>query len=125
MCCSSCRSRLPSMTELVGPQIEVGAIVILHCNNPKEKIWGVLCRLDLVGVAIRGLDLNSIEDWFEQERSGGNRFIGPSTQLVPMHRVECLYLDESSPTFVSYHQRFSAALEREVHELLLEQEGSQ
>jgi hypothetical protein len=99
-------------------QIEVGSLVILHCAQPKEKIWGVLVRIDAIGIVIRGLDLSSVEDWLEQERQQAEPMIGPSTQLVPMHRVERIYLDESTPVIDSYSDRYRAACGIDVRDAL-------
>ena len=48
--------------------IEPGSLVVINCSNPREKFWGLLIRLDPVGAVIRGLDLNSVEDWLRQEQ---------------------------------------------------------
>jgi methylmalonyl-CoA/ethylmalonyl-CoA epimerase len=89
-------------------KIEGGSLVILHCVSPKEKLWGVLIRADSVGMVIRGLELGSVEDWLQQEKQQGEPLIGPSTQLIPMHRVERVYLDESTPVIMSYGDRYAA-----------------
>ena len=51
--------------------VDNGSLVVIHCANPREKMWGVLQRLDKAGVVIRGLDLESVEDWLRQEKAGG------------------------------------------------------
>ena len=86
--------------------IEVGSLVILHCGNPREKMWGLLVRLDGVGVAVRGLDLDSVEDWLRQERVDGERMIGPTTFFLPMSRVLRIDLDESTTVIDSYGDRY-------------------
>ena len=35
--------------------IAEGSLVILHCGNPREKMWGLLVRLDGVGVVVGGV----------------------------------------------------------------------
>jgi len=57
--------------------IDSGSLVIVHCTNPREKMWGVLLKLDAVGAVIRGMDLNTVEDWLHQEKAGGQALIGP------------------------------------------------
>ena len=101
-----------------------GALVILHCGNPREKMWGLVKRLDEVGVVLRGLDLDSVEDWFRQERAGVESLIGPTTFFVPMHRVLRIDLDESGPAIESYGDRFAAACGRDVREALRERPGN-
>ncbi len=104
------------MPEITG--IEAGSLVILHCQNPKEKLWGALVRLDTVGTVIRGLDLNSVEDWMRQERDGSDRLIMPTTQFYPMHRIERMYLDESSAAFEGFGDRFRATCGHDASDAL-------
>jgi hypothetical protein len=103
--------------------VEVGSLVILHCGNPREKMWGLLMRLDAVGVVIRGLDLDSVEDWLLQERVGGERMIGPTTFFLPMARVLRIDLDESTTAVDSYGDRYRTSCGREVRDALLDQAG--
>ncbi len=98
--------------------IEPGAMVVVSCQSPKEKLWGQLLRLDVVGAVVRGLDLGSVEDWLHQEREGGERLIAPSTLFVPMHRVERIYLDESGALAPSFADRYAEACGRDVREAL-------
>jgi len=104
--------------------ISEGALVILHCGNPREKMWGVVTRLDAVGVVLRGLDLASVEDWLRQERSGAVSLIGPTTFFVPMNRVLRIDLEESGPAVESYGDRYTAACGRDVREALQERPGN-
>ncbi len=97
-----------------------GALVLMHCGSPREKLWGLLLRLDAVGVVLRGLDLNSVEDWMRQESGGGEDLISPSTLFVPMHRVERLYLDERSGVAESIAERFRAMTGRDARDVLEE-----
>ena len=97
---------------------EPGAMVVVSCQSPREKLWGRLLRLDGVGVVVRGLDLGSVEDWLRQERAGGEGFITPSTVFVPMHRVERVFLDESGPLAKSFADRYAETCGRDVREAL-------
>ncbi len=98
-----------------------GSLVLMHCANPREKLWGVVLRLDAVGVVVRGLDLNSVEDWMRQESGDRERLIGPSTVFIPMHRVERLYLDERAGGAESLAERFRSLTGRDAREALTEQ----
>lgn len=98
---------------------DVGALVIVHCRDPREKMWGVLVRLDPVGLVLRGLDLDSVEDWLRQERSGGERLIAPSTCFLPTHRISRVDLDESGVAVDSYGDRYAEACGRDVREALM------
>jgi len=101
------------------PTIEVGSLVVVHCTNPREKHWGLLVRMDGLGVVLRGLDLESVEDWLAQERSGGDPLIAPSTFFVPTHRMIRLDLDESGPVVAGYGDRFARQCDRDVVQALI------
>ena len=98
--------------------IGVDSLVIVHCCNPREKMWGAVVSLDSTGVVLRGLEIESVEDWLRQERAGSDSSIGPTTFFLPMHRVVRIDLDESSPVVESYGDRFRAACGRDVREAL-------
>jgi hypothetical protein len=98
--------------------VHSGSVVIVHCGNPREKMWGVVVRLDSAGVVIRGLDLDSVEDWLRQERLGDDPQMGPTTFFVPMHRVLRIDLDESAGAVEGYADRYEAACGRDVRESL-------
>ena len=87
------------------------SLVIVHCGNPREKMWGVVVRLD------------AVEDWIRQERAGSDKLIGPTTFFVPMHRVLRIDLDDDTPVVESYHNRFATASGRDALEALLETSG--
>jgi len=103
--------------------IGTGSLVIVNCGSPREKMWGSIVQLDLSGVVIRGLEIESVEDWLQQERSAGEGLIGPSTFFIPMHRVVRIDLDESRGVIESFGDRFRAACGRDVRDVLFESEG--
>ncbi len=96
-----------------------GSLVVLHCSNPREKMWGVVLRLDATGIVLRGLDLASVDDWMRQLKASSEISIGPSTFFVPMHRVLRVDLDESGPAVESYADRFRNDTGRDVREELM------
>ena len=101
------------------PLVEAGSLVVVCCTAPREKLWGVVLRIDQLGVVVRGLDLNSVEDWLRQELAGAEALIGPSTVFVPMHRVERIYLDESSGAAEGIGDRYRRATGADVRDALL------
>jgi hypothetical protein len=86
--------------------IRPGAIVIVHLINPTEKFLGVLQELGVAGVALRGINLATFDDWMGQAVRGKQQTLGLSTMFVPLFRVERVYLDEPVGEVESYRQRF-------------------
>jgi hypothetical protein len=87
--------------------IRPGAIVLVHLINPTEKFWGVLLGLEVTGVTLRGINVESFDDWMAQANRGIDQTLGLSTMFVPLFRVERVYLDEPVGEVESYGQRFS------------------
>ena len=83
-----------------------GALVIVHLANPTEKFWGVLERLEPVGVIYRGLSLSVFEEWMIEVARGEQPTLGLATMFVPLFRVERIFLDEQVGEVESYRQRF-------------------
>ncbi|MBZ0113709.1 MAG: hypothetical protein K8J08_14685 [Thermoanaerobaculia bacterium] len=94
-----------------------GSFVVFHLDQPSEKLWGILDRLGPEGVTLRGISLNSFDDWVRgivrQEET-----LGLSTQFVPLTRVRTLYLDEQVGTVESYCARFQRAVGYSVEQHL-------
>lgn len=87
---------------------ERGAIVIVNLVNPKEKFWGVLQSLSAVGMTIRGINLDSFEDWVRQIARGQEeeQTLDLATMFVPLFRLERLFLDEAVGSVQSYADFF-------------------
>ena len=95
-----------------------GAVVIVHLANPTEKFWGVLERLEPVGVTYRGLSLDVFEDWMIEIARRELPTLGLATMFVPLFRVERIFLDEQVGEVESYRQRFERRTGRSVAEVL-------
>ena len=87
--------------------METGSIVIVSLIAPKEKIWGRLDSLTQAGITIRGIDLNSFDDWLRQILDAQPAVLALPTIFYPMLRVERIALDEPSGELPSLAQRFS------------------
>jgi hypothetical protein len=83
-----------------------GAIVLLTLTNPREKFWGVLLNVDLIGVSFQGIDLSSFEDTLNTIVDGESAL--GNTLFFPMHRIERLELDLPDGSIPSLSQRFEA-----------------
>ena len=92
--------------------IEAGQLVIVNLQEPREKVLGLLLKLDGLGAQVRGIDLNSFDDLVRQVKAGedGSDF-GPvlSTMFFPAARIERILLDEPAGQLPSCAQRFKAS----------------
>lgn len=94
-----------------------GAPVIVNLHSPREKVWGVLRDLNTAGVYVRGIDLNTFEDWV-QMIVRGERNMGLTHVFLPMWRVERVALDESLDEIPSLAAQFYARVGLTVSEYL-------
>lgn len=87
---------------------EPSAIVIVNLVNPKEKLWGVLRSLSPAGLTIRGINLDSFEDWIRQlaRTEPEEQTLDLVTMFVPLFRLERLFLDEAVGSVKSYSDSF-------------------
>ena len=60
------------------------AIVIVNLVNPKEKFWGVLRSLSGAGITIRGINLDSFQDWVAQIARKDETALDLVTMFVPI-----------------------------------------
>ena len=95
-----------------------GSIVIAHLVNPTEKFWGVLLHLDQSGLALRGINVSSFDDWMFQTAHQAPHSLGLSTMFVPLFRIERIFLDEQIGEVESYSQRFERQVGRAVESYL-------
>ena len=91
-----------------------GKIVLVHLVNPTEKLWGVMQALDATGVTVRGINVESFEDWISQINRDEPQALGLATMFVPLFRVERIFLDEQVGEVESYCQRFERRVGLEV-----------
>ena len=100
------------MTEPFSP----GSIVLITLNSPREKYFGVVLAVSAAGVALRGMDLNSFEDFMRLVRDGEQ--VTPNSVFFPMHRVERMELDSRSGEIPSMQERFATKCGREFATLV-------
>ncbi len=81
-----------------------GALVLVTLNTPREKFWGAVLEINPAGVSIRGLDLNSFDDFARQVRAAEPAT--PGLVFFPMHRVERMELDARNGEIPSLRERF-------------------
>lgn len=98
------------------PEIPPGAAVLVHLTAPVEKYWGILGELGPAGVTLRGIGVESFDDWTAQAARGAERTLDLATVFFPMSRVERVFLDEPVGEVESYGQRFFRRVGRPVEE---------
>jgi hypothetical protein len=91
--------------------------VILSLQNPREKIWGVLLSINTFGITLRGIDINSFQDWVRAV-ANNTESMSLSTMFVPMMRVEKVTLDETSGMYKSFSEQFQERVGRSVLEVM-------
>jgi hypothetical protein len=110
-------SRQPETAEL----FPSGSIVLVTLNTPREKFWGALLELAPAGISLRGIDLNSLEDFARQVRSG--EAVTPGAVFFPMHRVERIELDLRNGDIPSLCERFFAKTNRQFADFVTGEAG--
>jgi hypothetical protein len=95
-----------------------GQLVLVALNNPKEKFWGVILSLNPAGVSVRGVDLESLDDFTQLVKSG--EAASPSLVFFPMHRVVRIEEDESNGELPSLADQFRAKTGIDVLRLFAE-----
>jgi len=98
--------------------VEVNSIVIVNLISPKEKMWGQILLLEPKGVTVRGIDLDSFDDFIRQVIRQEETAVGLNTVFFPMHRVERIMVDEPSGSIPSLAQRFHAKVGLTIQEYL-------
>ncbi|MFQ6082674.1 MAG: hypothetical protein ACE5WD_04855 [Candidatus Aminicenantia bacterium] len=93
-------------------RIKEDSFVVIYLNNPKEKFWGRLISLKPEGVQVKGLNINSFNDWLRNMSS-----INLSTVFFPMIRVEKIILDESSDSSLSFKDQVIKKTQKSPTEL--------
>jgi hypothetical protein len=98
--------------------VEINNIVIVSLHSPKEKVWGQLLQLEPKGVTVRGIELDSFDDFVQQIIDQEEASVGMTTVFYPMHRVERIASDERSGSIPSLADRFSAKVGLSIQEYL-------
>jgi hypothetical protein len=91
-------------------------MVLVSLTGPREKFWGMILELTPAGLGMRGIDLNSFEDFARLVRAGEPA--AASDVFFPMHRVERIELDVRSGGIPSLGERFAAKSGREAAAVL-------
>jgi hypothetical protein len=89
-----------------GEEFSSGAVVVVSLNTPREKFWGSVLAISAAGVSLRGIELQSFEDFMRQIKAGEQPT--PNAVFFPMHRIERIELDQRSGDIPSMQDRFES-----------------
>ena len=101
--------------EAVIQGIQAGSPVIVNLHTPREKLWGMLQEISVAGVFLRGIDLNTFDDWTMMLAKGESN-IGLSYVFFPMWRIERISLDETIDEIPSLADQFYQRLGFSIYE---------
>lgn len=97
---------------------EKSSLVIVNLVNPREKFFGVLGALSPAGVTIRGINLDSFDDWVREVARDEESNLELITMFVPLFRVERIFLDEATGAIKSFSQRFEDSVGTSIQQYL-------
>jgi hypothetical protein len=104
-------------------RIDSGSAIIVVLHSPREKCWGLLDEITAAGVFLRGLDLNSFDDWLHS-LVHDEPFIGINDLFLPLWRVERVSRDESVGGVPSLSEQAEKRTGRTVADLLQDEHSS-
>ncbi len=95
-----------------------GQLVLITLYNPREKFWGILLALEPAGVRVRGVDMQSLDDFTQLVKSGEPA--SASVVFFPMHRVQKIEEDGRTGELPSLAEQFRAKTGVEVRKFFQE-----
>jgi len=94
-----------------------GRLAIVSLTNPREKFWGAVLGLSTAGLAVRGIDLLSFDDFASLVRSG--TAVAASEVFFHMHRIERIEADQRNGEIPSLAERFLKSTGKTAEELFV------
>jgi hypothetical protein len=98
-------------------EIVRGSTIIVNLHSPREKLWGILFQINSSGVFMRGVDLNTFDEWVRLIARGEPN-VGLTSLFLPLWRVDRILLDESIDDIRSladqFHQRVGMTIEQYI-----------
>jgi hypothetical protein len=98
--------------------MNAGQLVLITLQNPREKFWGVLIALTPAGASLRGVDLQSFDDFAQLVKTG--EATTPNVVFFPMHRVQRIEVDNRSGELPSLADQFTAKTGFDVNKFFQE-----
>ena len=98
--------------------MELHSIVVISLHTPKERMWGELLGMNPAGITVRGVDLNSFDEFIHQVLHPEGDHLGLPTLFFPMNRVERIALDERRGGVPSLAEVFEQKVGRSLADYL-------
>jgi hypothetical protein len=98
--------------------VQLNSIVIVSLHTPREKVWGELLDVSTAGITMRGIDLNSFDDFIRQVLHPEGDPVGLPTVFFPMQRIERMALDEPTGSIPSMADLFERRVGRSLKDYL-------
>jgi hypothetical protein len=98
--------------------VQLNSIIIVSLHTPREKVWGELLDVNTAGITMRGIDLNSFDDFIRQVLHPDGDRVGLATLFFPMQRVERIALDEPTGSIPSMADLFERRVGRSLKDYL-------
>ncbi len=108
----------PGVPRMLPPRISPGSPVIVNLTGPTEKYWGILGEIGIAGVVLRGLGVESFDEWMAQAARGEGQTLDLATMFFPLFRIERIFLDEPVGEVESYAERFARRVGRSLEDYL-------
>ena len=98
--------------------MQLNSIIIVSLHTPREKVWGELLDVSTAGITMRGIDLNSFDDFIRQVLHPDGDRVGLATLFFPMQRIERIALDEPTGSIPSMADLFERRVGRSLKDYL-------
>ena len=98
--------------------MQLNSIIIVSLHTPREKVWGELLDVSTAGITMRGIDLNSFDDFIRQVLHPEGDRVGLPTVFFPMQRIERIALDEPTGSIPSMADLFERRVGRSLKDYL-------
>ena len=97
-------------------KIKPGDPIVVVLHTPREKCWGLLDEINAAGVFLRGLDLNSFDDWVGS-LVHNEPFVGLTDLFFPTWRIERINRDESAGAIPSLSEQAQKRTGKSIEDL--------
>ena len=99
------------------PVPKPGSIIVVDLENPREKHLGALLDLSPAGLWIKGINLDSFDQWLREVLEDFSQTAAVGTSFFPMLRIARISLDQSTGGIPSYEEMVRQRLGAQIKDL--------